>query len=101
MNLESDSDGSGLEGNISLTRIPSSTHSEHSTPSNGSGGSDDNEHSSQGGPAGAGHQVRPKPHPIARGMATSVLVEGSGAPEVSTRPRRTVRVPIPYGTRKI
>ena len=57
MNLESDLDGSGLEGNISLTRIPSSTHSEHSTPSNGSGRSDDNKHSSQGGPAGAGHQV--------------------------------------------
>ena len=101
MDLESDSDGSGLKGNISLTQIPSSTHSEHSTPSNSSGGSDNDDHGSQGGLAGAGHQVQPKPHPITRGMATSVLAEGSGGPEVSTHPRHTVHVPIPYRTRKI
>ena len=94
-------DGSGLKGNISLTQIPSSTHSEHSTPSNGSGGSDNGDHGSQGDPAGAGHQVQPKPRPIARGVATSVLAEGSGGPEVSTCPRCTICVPIPYGTRKI
>ena len=101
MDLESDSDGSGLKGNISLTQIHSSTHSEHSTPSNSSGGSDNDDHGSQGGLAGAGHQVQPKPHPITRGMATSVLAEGSGGPEVSTHPCHTVHVPIPYRTRKI
>ena len=53
----SDLDGSGLKGNISLTQIPSSTHSEHSTSSNSSGRSDNDNHGSQGGPAGAGHQV--------------------------------------------
>ena len=94
-------DGSGLKGNISLTQIPSSTHSEHSTPSNSSGGSDNGDHGSQGDPAGAGHQVRPKPRLITRGVATSVLAEGSGGPEVSTHPCCTVRVPIPYRTRKI
>ena len=101
IDLESDLDGSGLEGNISHTQIPSSTHSKHSTPSNGSGGSDNGDHGSQDDPAGAGHQVQPKPHPIARGVATSVLAEGSGGPEGSTRPCHTVHVPIPYRTRKI
>ena len=41
-----------------------------------------------------------KPCPIARGVATSVLPEGSGGPEISTH-HHTVHVPIPYRTRKI
>ena len=77
----------------------SKSHSEHSTPSNGSNTSNDDNNSPESGPAGASHQIQPKPHLITRAMATPVLAKNSGGPQISTCPL-TVYVPIPYGIRK-
>lgn len=89
-----------LHGHL-MTHSPtySKYHSEHSTPSNCPNTSNDDNHSPESGPAGAGHQIQPKPHLITRAMATPVLAENSGGPQISTCPL-TVYVPIPYGIRK-
>ena len=97
MDLVSASDDSGSENNKSVTQM---SHPKHSTPSNASDEGDDDDIGSSGSD-GVGQQVQLKPCLIARISATAVLGEGSGSPGVSTRPRCTVRAPIPYGMRKI